>query len=132
MDIDHEKAPVPSYWRTIAFTLFVIAISGAFFYIGNQVFTNTTAIEKGCILLNNKITEGQAQQADPNSQTSVLVGTILRVMNEEEYRRFQKADPMTLKNINCHEIAEHPDGIHAVPTVTLTTPRRDDGARTTP
>jgi uncharacterized protein YgbK (DUF1537 family) len=113
-----------TYWRSAFFALFVVLVAGGMFLLGSQVFTNSSAIEKGCVLLNNKINESAAQSADPNSQTAVLIGTIVRVMTEEEFRRLQKAPPMQLPPVNCKQVADDPESIRAEPTVTVTTPTR--------
>lgn len=127
-----EKEEVPGYWRTAAFVAFVVSVAVGFFLIGNRVVTNTTAIEKGCILLNNKIVESQQEQANPNSRTSVLVGTIIRLMTPEEFRRFQQAPSMTLTNINCEHLADHPNEIRAIPTDTTPARRKDGNSRSSP
>lgn len=118
---------VPSYWRTAAFAAFVASVAVGFFLLGNQVFSNSTAIEKSCILLDNKVVESQQQAADPDSRTGILVSTIIKQMDAETYRRFQQAPAMELARIPCEHLAEHPEEIRATPTTT--TQRRHDGDR---
>lgn len=112
----------PMYWRTAFFAAFVVAIACGFFFLGNRIFTNTTAIEKACILIDNKLTENQNQAANPDSRQSILVSSIIRNMTSEEFRRFQQAESLVPENIDCKEAAHDPKNIKATPHVTTTTP----------
>lgn len=113
----------PMYWRTSFFVVCIICVAGGFFTLGNRIFSNSQAIEKACILLDNKIVEQQRVQADPNSRTSILVGAIVRLMTKEEFEKFQRAPSMTLTRVTCDRDAlEH---IRATPV--STTPRRASG-----
>lgn len=78
---------------------------------------NRLAIEKGCVLLNNKIIEGQSAQA--GSATTILIREILRNADEHgrgyvvvQYRKATGDTNGQLAVIDCQKVAKHPDQIH--------------------
>jgi hypothetical protein len=80
---------------------------------------NRRAIEKGCILLNNKIIEAASPQAA--AATSVLIREILRNAEQHhrgyvvvQYKHATANHAGRLSVINCREVAQHPDEIHAL------------------
>jgi hypothetical protein len=128
MDLIKKLSPFSGdikYWRTVAFILFVLAVATNFYGVSTRAHSNkiaieksTEAVQKSCILLNNKILEATQKAADPKGPTAVLVQAIARRMTERELQelaRARKHNPTgDLTPIDCQKIASHPEDIRAV------------------
>lgn len=114
------------YWRTAALGLGVLAVAACFAVLGSIAFTNHKAIEKSCILLNNKILDSQQQAQDPRSPTYYLIQTIFEQMPSERQRKYLDAvdnyPAGQLQPDNCRKIANEPDSIRARPKLIPRTP----------
>jgi hypothetical protein len=103
-------------WGAIA-AVATIAVVVFFIVRGQQ--QNRQAIEKGCILLNNKIIESQSQGGQ---STGLLIAEILRLAAANgdkdvilKYKKLSQGHPITLATLNCKKVAQHPDSIKAIP-----------------
>lgn len=105
--------------RTIGLVLSVIAAMVVVFIIVNRVNKNTTAIEKGCVLLNNAIVKSSTTGAAGQPKaTRILLESIIRNMTPEEKKAYNEAlrQPPDLSSflVDCVKVAKHPEKIKAL------------------
>lgn len=110
----HEGHDRLRYWRTAAFVLSGALLVFIVLSVTGNISKNSTAIEKGCILLQNTLIK--ATQPQPSSK--VLLKSIVNHMTPAEraaYAEKKKEDNPRALFVDCKKLANDPGKIKAVP-----------------